>query len=268
MSALEIELGPAGVQEEFRITREVIVPPYEPGARAQDEPLIELSGDDIVLETDDEPFGDIEVVVGEPIEQLNVVRQRADEVALVLRAFAEDLPVPQAGPPTLALSVATALMNIGCEIGEEHVRILRAGGLREFARPMPADVGEAIVRGANHAAAVALAPHVIARADDLLHARFDKAMGDALGEDACIDLSTQLREMVTTRFRQRCAERGDFLADMAWKPMHAAFRLYIGFTLAGLRAERGLVAPFVELIKNGHFPMGFLKDRTFLVITG
>lgn len=268
MSALDIELGPAGAQEEFRIEREVIVPPYEPGARAQDEPLIELSSEDIMLDPDDEPLGDIDVIVGEPIEPQNVVRQRADEVALVLRALAEDLPVLRAGPPTLALSVATALMNIGCEVDEEHVRILRTHALREFARPMPTGVDDAISRAANQAAAAALAPHVIARTDDLLHARFEKAMGDALGDDACIDLSTQLREMVTARFRQRCAERGDLLADMAWKPMHAAFRLYIGFTLAGLRAERSLIAPFVELIKNGHFPMGFLKDRTFLVITG
>lgn len=266
MSALDIEMVTAS-SGELCGTGAVIVPPYEPGAPTDGPPLIELAEEDIEL--DDEPLGDIDIIVGEPIEQRpHIVRQRADEVGLVLRALAEDLPVLRAGPSTLPLSVATALMNIGCEIGEEHVRILRTDALREFARPLPAGVDEAISRCTNHAAAAALAPHVIARADDLLHARFEKAMGDALGDDACIDLSTQLREMVTARFRQRCVDRGDFLADMAWKPMHAAFRLYIGFTLAGLRAERGLVAPFVELIKNGHFPIGFLKDRTFLVITG
>lgn len=268
MSALEIELGPAGAQEEFRIEREVIVPPYEPGARAQDEPLIELSGEDIILEPGDEPLDGFEIVLGEPIDTENVVRRRGDELGLVLRAFAEDLPVLRAGPPTLALSVATALMNMGCEVDEENVRILRTASLRDLVRPLPPDVAGTMAASAAHAMASSLAPHVVTSAGDMLRTRFGQAIADAIGHDGCSDLGTQLTREVTEPFRRRCQAHDDHLADLGWRPMHEAFRLYIGFTLAGMQAERGLVAPFVEFIKNGHFPLGFLKDRTFLVITG
>lgn len=267
MSALDIDMESLG-SDGIRIAQGIIVPPYEPGAPADGPPVIELGEGDVALELDDGREDGIEVVLGEPIEEENIVRQRAGELNLVVAAFADDMPVLRHGPPTLALSVATALKNLGCDIDEENVRIMRTDALRETARPLPAGMASMVAANAAQAMALAIAPQIAADTGDLLHARFGQAIAEAIGHDGCCDLGALLMRSVTSPFRQRCHERGDHLADLVWKPLHEAFRLYIGFTLAGAQAERGLVAPFVECIKNGHFPIGFLKDRTFLVITG
>lgn len=266
MSALEIELGPAGAQCNVRVEHGVIVPPYEPGAPADGPPIIELTEGDEALDLDDEPLGDIDVIVGEPIEHL--VAERRHELTLVTRAIAEDLPAPR--PPTreLPLSVATALMNLGCDMRDENVRTVSIEHLRMFARQMPMDASRDALAAMGRTAAESLGLQLAVTAGDLLHSRFGDALVRELGHDACCALSEMLMREVTMPFRQACLAANDPLADLAWRSWHDAHRVHIGLTLTGRHAEKPLVTPFIEMFRRGHFPVGFLKDRTFLVITG
>ena len=266
MSALEIELGPAGAQGNIRVEHGVIVPPYEPGVPADGPPIIELAEEDKALDLDDEPLGDIDVIVGEPIEHL--VAERCHELTLVTRAIAEDLPMPKPATRELALSVATALMNLGCDMRDENVRTVSIEHLRMFARQMPMDAASVTLAAMGKIAAEALGLQVTATAGDLLHSRFGDVLARELGHDACCALSEMLMRDVTMPFRRACLAANDPLADLAWRSWHDAHRVHIGLTLTARHAEKPLVTPFIEMFRRGHFPVGFLKDHTFLVITG
>lgn len=236
----------------------VIVTPYE---RA--EPQFAVT---IELEEGDEAHDDVPVVMGAGIEETDLVRENAAEIALVLAAHAADQPDLKNETKCLAMNVATSLMNLGCTVGAEQVRVLSYASLSQFFGQLPSSMrGESQARVAGYVAHV-LGGRMVMTMADMLHVRLGADLADAIGPAACAELDEAVARKVTMPFLQRRTSPADHFGENVWKSFHEALRLQVGFTLAGMKAQRDLVSPFLELFAQGNFPLGLLDDETFLVL--
>ncbi|HTM68883.1 MAG TPA: hypothetical protein VL426_06325 [Candidatus Binatia bacterium] len=238
-----------------------------PGPSASDigctphERIIELATEDIVAEE-----AGFDIVVGEPIDAPNIVVDRRHELELVIAAYAADEPIPAAAVPCLEVAVTNALVDLGREACPEKVRVVSGRCLLQFAAQLP-HAPAALTRLEAGAAAMLLGQLVETVGDavsDVLGAR----LADAIGHDACVDLAGIIaRRIIAPLIGRPRSFLADQFGERLWRSYHDLLRIHIGSTLAGREKDAALVAPFLEMFRDGNFPVGTLSDGTFLVVT-
>ena len=241
-----------------QMRQDVIVPPYGDEA-SPDAVAIDLADEDILN-------SEIPIVAGELTVPPTMMMEHAEEIALVLGTYAADQPNLTAEKDGLANGVAAALVNLGCKVDAEQVRIISCAPISRFAGLMPAEAGRDLASRFGADLANVIGKHTALSMADMLNTRLGAELVEAIGHDACRDLGDAIMQTVTKPLLQRKTSVGDDLGELLWKSYHEALRFQIGFTLAGLKAERGLVSPFLELYTYGNFPIGYLEDDSFLVM--
>jgi len=227
------------------------------------EEIMELGDEDVIV--DDETG--IHIVVGKPVEESNIVAEKRFEIDLVVNAFAAELPVPTDAIDSLEMSVATAFLNLGRDMGPEQVRVVSSRDLMRFASQLPQPAAMSALSRMESATAEALLDEMAEPTGDALFAVMGERLLKAIGHDACSDLAEIIARAITVPLMARRTWLADHFGDRLWRSYHEALRLYIGFTLAGRRNDAETVAPFVHYFRNGNFPIGTLKDGTFLMVT-
>ncbi|HTK04253.1 MAG TPA: hypothetical protein VL500_01615 [Candidatus Eisenbacteria bacterium] len=224
---------------------------------------LDLCDEDIA--TDDETG--LRIVVGHPIDLPNLVAEKRTEIDLVVSAHAAEDTTPKDAIDSLEMSVATAFLNLGKDMGPEQVRVVSGGELCRFASQLPRSIALDALAGMEAAAAQALLAELAEPTGDTLFMILGERLRSIIGHDGCRELSGIIAREITVPLMARRTWLADHFGDRLWRSYHEALCLHIGFTLAGRRADADLVAPFVQYFRNGNFPVGTLKDGTFLVIT-
>lgn len=254
------DTGPSSLGLVF-FPEQVFVPRCEDGDAEKEAILL---CDEDILTDDDMGF---RIVVGRPIDLSNIVAEKRSEIDLVVSAYAAEQIVPKDAIDSLEMSVATAFLNLGKVMGPEQVRVVSAAALCRFASQLPQPIALAALAKMEAAAAGSLLAELAEPTGDTLFGILGERLRSIIGHEGCRELSAVIAGQVIVPLMARRTWLADHFGDKLWLSYHEALCLHIGFTLAGRRADAELVEPFVQYFRFGNFPVGTLKDGTFLVIT-
>ncbi len=222
-------------------------------------------GDDGILALGADDF---EIVLGEPItEPEDVLAKNAEDIAFVLAGFQGR--IPRLGPrlPDVEVRTAAALLDAGRAVGAERVRVIGLGALRSLEDALP-DLVAADLRPALEAALARVAgAAVVLPLGDALNESLSAPLAEILGDETDARLAEAVWERVTFGYMKDGGGLPDAFAELAWKSLHHALRFQIGFTLAGMPSHRDTAGAFVDLFERGNFPLGYMADGSFLVLT-
>ncbi|MEY4745320.1 MAG: hypothetical protein RL272_1265 [Candidatus Parcubacteria bacterium] len=211
----------------------------------------------------------IDVVLGEAVDPpgLNVVQRHDHEIDIVLAAFRGRKPSLARPAADVAARVAAALLDIGHAMGDGQVRVISLGDLGRFAALMPADASAGIAEALHEAFAKSAVPAVAKPLAAALDEAFAAPLEEIIGPDACSELAGTIWDEVITGYLETRDGPADGFAEIAWASLHRALHFQIGFTLAEMPSHRNSAAALLGLFTGGIFPLGFLRDGSFLVLT-